>query len=193
MLEGLEISEINLSDVLLDNLNFRFDAQYFQKQYLSFLNSLTNLEPLGTFIESGYRVVYENTHIIDKKTGLENNYPLFLQAADLKTPFIETDNLYYVHQSEWDRYAKGHIKRGELLVEVKGKVEKVAIVPDDFPEKVLVTGSLYKAILKPTISKYYLLSYLICKYGVAFKERYKTNLLISFISKDDLYRIPVPK
>lgn len=193
MLEGLEISEIKLSDVLFDNLNFRFDAQYFQKQYLSFLKSLTNLKPLGEFIESGYRVVYENTHIIDKETGLGNNYPLFLQAADLKTPFIETDNLYYVHQSEWDRYQKGHIKRGELLIEVKGKIEKVAIVPDDFPEKVLVTGSVYKAALKPTISKYYLLSYLICKYGAAFKERYKTNLLISFISKDDLYRIPVPK
>lgn len=43
------------------------------------------------------------------------------------------------------------------------------------------------------INKHYLLAYLISKYGVAFKERYKTNLLISFVSKEDLYRIPVPK
>jgi len=37
-----------------------------------------------------------------------------------------------------------------------------------------------------------LLTYLISKYGEAFKDRFKTNLLISFISKPDLYRIPIP-
>lgn len=171
----------------------RLDSEYFKKQYLDFFKTVPNLVPLGDFVGEGYRVIYENTTILCGKEGADNNYPLFLQATDLETPFIKTDGLFYVHESDWLRYPKGRIKHGELLIEVKGKVEKVSIVPDDFPEKVLVTGSLYKMSVNKKINKHYLLAYLISKYGVAFKERYKTNLLISFVSKEDLYRIPIPK
>ncbi|MBX7155081.1 MAG: restriction endonuclease subunit S [Bacteriodetes bacterium] len=46
--------------------------------------------------------------------------------------------------------------------------------------------------VKDGISKHFILTYLISKYGVAFKDRYKSNLLISYLSKDDLYAIPIP-
>lgn len=192
MLEGLEISEVMLSEVLKDNDTNRIDSEYFKKDFFNFFKNISNLEPLANFVEDGYRVVYENTEIVDSDLGQRMNLPYFLQATDLETPFIRTDNLFYVNESEWNRYPKGRIKRGELLIEVKGKLEKVSIVPDDFPEKTLVSGSLFKLTVNERINKHVLLCYLICKYGVAFKDRYKTNLLISYISKSDLYRIPIP-
>jgi hypothetical protein len=191
-LKGLEISIVNLSDVFFDNENKRIDSEYFKKQYLDFFKNVPNLKPLESFAKEGYRVVYENTKIADKEEAIKYNYPYFLQAADLKTPFIKQDNLFYVDNAEWERYPKGRIKKGEILIEVKGKIDKVAIVPDDFPEKTLVTGSLFKLTVNDNISKHVLLTYLISKYGVAFKDRFKTNLLISYVSKPDLYRIPVP-
>ena len=97
-----------------------------------------------------------------------------------------------MHNDEWKRYPKGRIKKGEILIEVKGKIDKVSIVPDDFPEKTLVTGSLFKLSVNEKINKHVLLTYLISKYGKAFKDRFKTNLLISYVSKPDLYRIPIP-
>ena len=108
------------------------------------------------------------------------------------SPFIKTNDLFHVHSDDWKRYPKGRIKKGEILIEVKGKIDKVAIVPDDFPENTLVSGSLFKLTVNGEISKHVLLTYLISKYGTAFKDRFKTNLLISYISKPDLYRIPVP-
>lgn len=192
MLEGLEVSVLNLKDVLLDNDNKRIDSEYFKKQFLKFFKNVPNIRPLGSLVKEGYRVVYENTQIIDKDEALERNFPIFLQATDLETPFIKTDNLFYVDNEQWERYPKGRISKGEILIEVKGKIDKVAIVPDDFPERTLVTGSLFKLTVNKNISKHVLLTYLICKFGVAFKDRYKTNLLISFVSKPDLYRIPVP-
>lgn len=192
MLEGLEISEVLLSEVLKDNNTNRIDSEYFKKEFLNFFKNIPDLEPLANFVEDGYRVVYESTEIVDSDLGQRMNLPYFLQATDLETPFIRTDNLFYVNESEWNRYPKGRIKRGELLIEVKGKLEKVSIVPDDFPEKTLVSGSLFKLTVNERINKHVLLCYLICKYGVAFKDRYKTNLLISYISKPDLYRIPIP-
>ena len=192
-MEGLEISEVWLSEVLKDNETKRFDSEYFKKEYLDFFKNIPNIEPLGNFVEDGYRVVYENTEIVESTIGKGMGFPYFLQATDLETPFIKTDNLYYVDEKDWERYPKGRIKKGEILIEVKGKLEKVSIVPNDFPEKTLVSGSLFKLTVNNKINKHVLLCYLISKYGMAFKDRYKTNLLISYISKPDLYRIPVPK
>lgn len=181
-----------MAEVLKDNENKRIDSEYFKKQFLSFFRNVPNLNPLSSFVKEGYRVVYENTSIIEKEEGVEKGYPFFLQATDLKTPFINISNLFYVNNDDWNRYPKGRITRGEILIEVKGKIDKVAIVPDDFPEKTLVSGSLFKLTVNDNISKHVLLTYLMSKYGTAFKDRYKTNLLISFVSKPDLYRIPVP-
>ena len=192
LLEGLEISEVLLSYALVENISKRIDSEYFKKQYINFFKNVPNPNPLGSFVSEGYRVVYENTKIIDKEEAENNGYPYFLQATDLLTPFIKTDDLFHVHSADWGRYPKGRIKKGEILIEVKGKIDKVAIVPDDFPEKTLVTGSLFKLTINDKISKHVLLTYLISKYGAAFKNRFKTNLLISYVSKPDLYRIPVP-
>ncbi|WP_345192750.1 restriction endonuclease subunit S [Algibacter agarivorans] len=137
-------------------------------------------------------MVYENTKIIAKKEAEKEGFPYFLQATDLDTPFINTSSLFHVNNGDWLRYPKGRIKKGEILIEVKGKIDKVSIVPDDFPQKTLVSGSLFKLSVNNEISKNVLLCYLICSYGVAFKDRFKTNLLISYVSKPDLYRIPVP-
>ena len=187
------MSVLKLSDVLRENENKRIDSDYFKKQFLEFFRNVKNIYPLGNFVKEGYRVVYENTKIIDSKEGKQKGFPYFLQATDLDTPFIKTDRLYYVDEEEWQRYIKGRIQKGEILDEEKGKIDKVAIVQDDFAEKTLVSGSLFKLSVNDKISKHILLSYLICKYGKAFKDRFKTNLLISYISKPDLYRIPIPK
>jgi len=193
LLEGLEVSEVMLSEALVDNENKRIDSEYFKKEFLNFFNNVPNLKPLSYFVKDGYRVVYENTQIIETDEGVAKNFPYFLQATDLETPFIKTNNLYYVNEADWERYPKGRVKKGEILIEVKGKIEKVSIVPDDFPEKTLVSGSLFKLTVNDKISKHVLLCYLISKYGIAFKDRYKTNLLISYVSKPDLYRIPIPE
>lgn len=192
MLERLEISILNLSEVKHDNEQNRLDSEYFRKQFLNFFKTVPNLKPLEYFAKEGYRVVYENTKIVDKSEAIANDYPYFLQATDLDTPFIKTDNLFHVSNDEWIRYPKGRIQKGEILIEVKGKIDKVSIVPENFPEKTLVSGSLFKLTVNEKISKHILLCYLISKYGVAFKDRFKTNLLISYVSKPDLYRIPVP-
>ena len=192
MLEGLEISVLNYSEILFENDNHRLDSEYFRKHFLKFFNNVSNLKPLEFFVERGYRVVYENTQIVDSNEAIKKDFPYFLQASDLDTPFIRTDNLFHVHEEDWNKYKKGRIAKGEILIEVKGKVEKVSIVPENFPSKTLVSGSLFKLTVNNKISKHFLLTFLLCKYGAAFKDRFKTNLLISYISKPDLYRIPVP-
>ena len=192
MLDGLEAVELKLSEVLEDNETLRIDSEYFKKSLIDFYKNISDFEKLGSFVKSGYRVVYENTKILNISKEDEHLYTRFLQASDLLTPEIIMDNIGFVDNSDWERYPKGRIEKGELLIEVKGKAEKVAIVYDDIPEKILVSGSLFKLKVNNKILREYLLAFLLCKYGSMFKDRSKTNLLISYISKPDLYNIPIP-
>ena len=191
-MDGLEAVELKLSEVVEDNETLRIDSEYFKKALIDFYKNISNFEKLGSFVKSGYRVVYENTKILNISKEDEHLYTRFLQASDLLTPEIIIDNIGFVDNSDWERYPKGRIEKGELLIEVKGKAEKVAIVYDDIPEKILVSGSLFKLKVNNKISREYLLAFLLCKYGSMFKDRSKTNLLISYISKPDLYNIPIP-
>lgn len=193
-MDGLEAVELKLSEVLEDNNNFRFDSEFFRRDAVFATNQIKSIKhsKLEDLVSDGYRVVYENTEIIDISKEDENNFCRFLQASDLQTPQILLDRIGYVSNADWERYPKGRIKTGELLIEVKGKCEKIAIVHAGFPEKTLVSGSLFKLTVNDNISREFLLIYLISKYGTALKDRLKTNLLISYINKPDLYNILVP-
>lgn len=99
----------------------------------------------------------------------------------------------WVSRNDWERYPKGRAIPGEILVEVKGLAEKVALVPDDFPQEVLVTGTLYKMLINEIkANRYYVLVYLLSRFGKHFRDRLKTNTLISYVNKEQLYNIPIP-
>ena len=117
----------------------------------------------------------------------------FLQAANIwdDLPIISEEHIQCVNERDWITYPKGRITPNEILIEVKGKAEKVVLVPKNINPNTLVSGTLYKLTVKPEIEPEYILIYLLSKHGKKFRDRYKTNLLISYVSKGDLYSIPI--
>ena len=168
------------------------DPEYFNREALRVQALVSKNLRLGDLVRDGYRVVYETTQAIDRVEGEEAGLPYFLQSADITTPFINAESMGCVVQSDWERYPKGRIQPGELLIEVKGKAEKIAVVPDNFPIKTLVSGTCFKLTTKSVSDRYFLAAYLTCRYGQLLKDRLKTNLLVSYLAKDDLYALPVP-
>jgi type I restriction enzyme S subunit len=176
----------------------RIDPEFYQPHLLTYERELAqsglSVVPLGSLAIHGYRVIYENTEIIEEPEDV-TRYVRFLQAAQLESgfPSISHAALGWVSRSDWNRYPQGRIRPGEILIEVKGSAEKVAIVPEDFPNETLVTGTLFKLTANSAlVDSHYLLSYLLSKYGKGFRERCLTNTLIGFVSKEELYAIPVP-
>ena len=173
----------------------RIDAEYYREDLLNLRNIVQKCKfdvvPFGQIVEKGYRVVYWSTKIIPR-SQMRNNDVFFLQAKNIDDsfPYIHAEEMGGVWYRDWLDYPEGRIQKGELLIEVKGKAEKVALVPDDFPLNTLVSGSLYKATIK-SIEPEYVLVYLLSKYGKGFRDRLKTNLLVSFVNKSDLYKIPI--
>lgn len=192
LLEGLEISEISFQVAMNGTEASRIDPEYFSRAALDTVAMMKGELFLGDLVADGYRAVYETTHAIDRNDGLARGLPFFLQSADISTPFIDQEAMICVGKSDWNRYPRGRIIPGELLIEVKGKAEKIALVPEDFPTNILVTGTCFKLTTRDKYDQYLLAAYLTCRYGQILKNRLKTNLLISYLAKTDLYRLPVP-
>jgi hypothetical protein len=181
-----------MSEVIEDNNKFRIDAEFFGKEACAAYEALHSHRRFKDLVAHGYRVIYENTQIISREEGGADGLPFFLQAADIETPFIRTEGMGCVSKSDWNRYPKGRIVPGEILIEVKGLAEKVALVPTDIPLYTLVTGTCYKMQTHDPLDARLLIAYLVSRQGQALKNRLKSNLLVAFISKEDLFGMPVP-
>ncbi|MDD4556625.1 MAG: hypothetical protein PHE89_04795 [Alphaproteobacteria bacterium] len=185
----MQYSIVNYSEIL-EALDKRIDAEYWHPEAVEFEQRI-NGSPLNKFIKHGYRVVYENTKIIDKEIGNKENLPLFVQASDIEGFCINLDSVNCVSNDDWLKYTNGRVLKGELLVEVKGNVKKVAIVTDDIPDKTLISGTLYKLSIE-NINKFFVLNFLSCKYGQRLKDRLVCNIATPFINKEGLFTIPIP-
>lgn len=187
----MKYSIVELSKII-DQTSNRLDAEYWHPEAIMAVEKFPRSIPLGNFITKGYRVVYENTKILFPDAEQAQNFPRFLQASDIDSNgFINFNETGYVSNDDWIRYKKGHIQEGEVLIEVKGNVKKVAVVSKDLYPKTLVSGTLYKCQIA-NIDKYYLCVFLTSKYGHILKNRLLSNIATPFINKNDLYNIPIP-
>lgn len=174
-------------------LEDRLDAEFYNPEALKTvqkIDALGKTKRLGQLIADGYRVVYHGTDSINgipeekllpflSPTQIDDQGSIDFSAAD-KLP------IYYK-----DDYPKGLAVAGELLIEVKGNVTKVGVVPEEFPKHLMVSGSLYKASFKADTNSRYVLAFLKSKHGQILKNRLTSNTIINYIAKDALYSIPL--
>ncbi|MBD1583429.1 restriction endonuclease subunit S [Pseudoalteromonas sp. S16_S37] len=179
---------------VLQEIDDRLDAEYYNPAALSTLKKMETkgkVTTFGSLVNEGYRVVYHGT---DSINGLKDSELLpFLSPTQIDAngaiSFDDADKLPLYYKN---RYPKGLGKAGEILVEVKGNVSKVGIVPLEFPKNLMISGSLYKATLDPKrADSHYVLAFLKSKHGQILKNRLTSNTIINYIAKDALYSIPV--
>ncbi|MFK3869075.1 restriction endonuclease subunit S [Psychrobacter faecalis] len=179
---------------VLSEIDDRLDAEYYNPEALVTINKMETKGSITTFgdlVSEGYRVVYHGT---DSTNGLKDNETLpFLSPTQIDKngaiSFENTDRLPIYYK---DKYPKGLGSVGEILVEVKGNVSKVGIIPSHFPKNLMISGSLYKATLDATrADSHYILAFLKSKHGQTLKNRLTSNTIINYIAKDALYSIPI--
>jgi type I restriction enzyme S subunit len=146
---------------------------------------------LGEAMHEGYRVVY---HGIDAIGGLDKSETVaFLAPTDVdSTGGFTLSQTSRVPRSYITDYPKGVAQPGELLIEVKGNVQKLALVPAQIDEAFLVSGSFFKALLLERFDSGYVFAFLIGNFGKILKERLCSNSIIDYIARADLESIPFP-
>jgi type I restriction enzyme S subunit len=174
-------------------LEDRLDAEFYNPEALKTVQKIDGLgktKRLGQIISDGYRVVYHGT---DSINGIAEEKLLpFLSPTQIddqgNIDFSSVDKLPLYYK---DDYPKGLAVAGELLIEVKGNVSKVGVVPEEFPKYLMVSGSLYKASFNAETNSRYVLTFLKSKHGQVLKNRLTSNTIINYIAKDALYSIPL--
>lgn len=174
-------------------LGGRLDAEFYNPdalQAIERIRSVGEVSTLGDEIIEGYRVVYHGTDSVanfpeNKRLGFLSPSQISAEG-DIDFESVDELPMYYKEQ-----YPRGLAKSGELLIEVKGNVSKVAVVPDEFPQNLMISGSLYKATLSVKADSRYALVFLRSKYGQLLKNRLTSNTIINYIGKEDLYSIPI--
>lgn len=174
-------------------LEDRLDAEFYNPEALKTVQKIDGLgktKRLGQIISDGYRVVYHGT---DSINGIAEEKLLpFLSPTQIddqgNIDFSSVDKLPLYYK---DDYPKGLAVAGELLIEVKGNVSKVGVVPEEFPKYLMISGSLYKASFNAETNSRYVLAFLKSQHGQVLKNRLTSNTIINYIAKDALYSIPL--
>jgi type I restriction enzyme S subunit len=179
---------------ITSDLEARLDPEFYSPRALESVRRIKALGAwmrLGDAMQEGYRVVY---HGIDDVGGLDaSDTAAFLAPTDVDSigGFTLNQSLR-VPKTYFTEYPKGIAQAGELLIEVKGNVQKLALVPSHIEVPFLVSGSFFKALFLDRIDSGYVFAFLLGRFGKILKERLCSNSIIDYIARADLESIPFP-
>lgn len=187
MLEGLEISIKNLSEIRLDNPTSRFDSEFFKKEFLLLYETLRKKQTEKT--KTITKWVTQGPNPIFNKEG---EIPC-LTGRNINKGFVNYNNPDYIDEEEYKKLKRFQLKHGDTLITLKGKgsIGLIGYVTDD--RKAIFSRNI--GIVRPSnVNSGYLNSYLLSKYGKKLIERGETGGTgQSTLTTEYLKNIEVPR
>jgi restriction endonuclease S subunit len=177
---------LKISEIPIDNIDFRIDSEYFSKRYLRFDLFLKNKK---SDIISKYAKVSDGDHSKFPDNQIEE--VRYLQAKDIKSHFIADSNSVYISREYFDKNKRSHVKEENVILSIMGSVGDIAITPKGF---VPTLANRAVAIIKDIkeINPYYLFTYLSTKYGQLQIDRQKNGGVQERINLDVLSKVKIP-
>lgn len=124
-MNGLEISELKLSEVLHDNEDFRTESEYFGK---SNLEKLVVLESKGFDYVGDFAFVTDGIHeSID--FCLESNVNL-ISAKSPKENYFDLSSNYHISKEQHEKNTRTALKVGDVIVSSVGTIGNCAVVDE---------------------------------------------------------------
>ena len=133
MLEGLEIKEVMLTELIVDNEKFRIDDEFFLKKYLlaykriktkphvllgSVISTLTDYHANGS-----YEALKSNVQLLD-----EPDYAYMVRSTNLEVKDYISD-AKYVTKKGYEHLTKTKLYGGELLINKIGSPGRTYLMP----------------------------------------------------------------
>lgn len=171
MLEGLEISILNLSDTK-KIIDFRIDANTYKKEYLK-TEELIELKGYKTIDELSISVQNFGAYSLCNFINFEDYGIPFLMTENVRNNFINWDIQKYVDLESHEMLFKSHCQKGQVLVTMAGEyLGRVAVYDKDFICS--SNQAIAKVTLKPNVLPYVISTFLNTKYGQNQINRLKT-------------------
>lgn len=192
MLEGLEISEIDLSYLKKRNDIFRFDSNYFQKQFLLEESTIRHknfetLKSLETDLKS-----FGAYSLNNQVNYLESGVP-FIRGINMKDGRINFSNMIYIDETANSLLWKSEIKPEMVLVSMSGTIGDVAIASKNWKYPINSNQDIAKIDTQGKINPYFLHTFLRTKFGQNYFKREARGSVQQhvYLSQMEEFEIPI--
>lgn len=180
MLEGLEISEVLLSEL---EYSGRIDSEYYKPYFLDCENIILNksgveLKELSDFLIGPFG----SSFTVDNYT--DDTSFRYIRGKDVKSMKLMDDDNAYMPKKDYERLIKYALRENDILVSVVGTLGNAALITKkDLP----AIFSCKSTVLRPfNINPAYLLVYINSKYGKNLLIRKERGAIQKGLNLDDL-------
>ena len=189
-MEGLEISELFLSQAHLAHIDFRLDSEFYSQANLRKEEAVRKISnsPLGSLSELiagpfGSAITAEN-YDSDSKYR-------YIRATDIKSFFLNDNSPVFVGADTYKKFPQFHLQENDILLTVVGmNFGKPAIIQkEDCPAIFSCKSTL---IRNSSLNPYYLLTYLSSSVGHGLVRRGYRGAAQPGINLSDIESVLVP-
>ena len=194
LLEGLEVSEVRLSNVVKDNFEFRIDSDFFKKEILSALEFIKNkphnkLKELVSNIKSfGAYSLCNEINFIEK----DDKAIPFIRCLNIKNGVINFDDLLFIDNESNNLLWKSEIKPRAVLVTMSGTVGNATVAMEHWKYPINSNQDIAKIEAKE-INPYFLATFLNSKYGYIQMIRLQAGAIQQHLYLSQIEKIIIPK
>jgi restriction endonuclease S subunit len=168
-LDELEAVELKISEVYEDNVTFRFDSEFFKKEYLELDRIITQhtvlkLDTLSSWITQGSNPKFS-------KDGFH-----CLTGRNINSGKVDYQDSDFVDENEFNLLSRFKVNLNDILITLKGKgaIGKIGYTTEDVDAIFSRNIGLIR-IDKTKISSIYIYLFLTSKFGVKLIEKGETG------------------
>lgn len=194
MLEGLEISEVLLSEIIDDNEEFRLDDDYYRKEYVSIYNLLNNyaiLKDLVTMSDVSSNGSFKYVQDI-LKDDFEKVIP-YIRSGNVGDTFINSDDLIKISKEAHLKLRLSRTLLYDVIMARKGKIGGASIITEDEVDFNCNENVIKLTIKnKEKINPFYFVTFFNSKYGLKQIERLSTGNVQPWVSIFQIRKLRLP-
>jgi type I restriction enzyme, S subunit len=194
LLKGLEISEVNYLYLLESNKIFRFDSNYFQKQFLQDEGLIRKrnhqtLAKIGAILQSFGAYSLNNA-----VTYIDEGIP-FIRGVNMKKGQILFSDMIYIDEKAHGILWKSEVKPEMVLLSMSGTIGEVALASKNWLYPMNSNQDIAKISTNQSLNPYYLYVFLLSKYGQNYLKREARGSVQQhvFLSQIEDFEIPILK
>ena len=194
MLEGLNITIFNYKEIFIDNIEFRIDAEYYQKEYLDIYEKLQGSKTLNELVymsdvssNGAFAYVHDILNDDNPKT-----VP-YIRSGNVGGTFINTNELELISEQAHQQLPKSTTKLHDVMMARKGKIGGASIITEDE-----VNFNCNENVIKLTIhnneyNPFYFTTFFNSKFGLKQVERISTGNVQPWVSIFQIKKLLIPK
>ena len=186
LMDGLEAVELKMNTVITNNLSFRIDSEFFQKNYISIAQKIKrkkimSLHELTHKIDVGYVGSMVSQYVDD---GID-----LIQTKNIDVFFTNTNDCIKINLKFHNQLQKSQVNYKNILIARSGSFGKASIYLSD---KVVNSSDIIIINCNSYINPFYLTTFLNSNFGTMQLYRFASGGLQGHVNLTILENLQVP-